>query len=164
MPSGVARIVDASSLQSFLHRRWSHRRPVPTGVLGLLTALFWALWIYLVLPLAGLLLWVVGVRLFVHRLAESGYRALLSSLLAYSSVLLVLIGLLASWMAWNIVRYGGASDRRTAKRPDVPDPVVAAAFRIDSSVLDVLRSGHTVRIDLAADDRIVVLAGPTLAN
>jgi biofilm PGA synthesis protein PgaD len=133
-------------------------------VLGVLTALFWALWVYLVLPLAGLLLWAVGVRLFVHRLAESGYRALLSSLLAYSSVLLILVGLLVLWMAWNIMRYGGSSDRRTARRPDVPDPAVAAAFRIDGSLLDVLRSGHKVRIDLDADDRIVVLGGPTLAT
>jgi len=163
MQSGVAPIADASSLQSFLQRRWSHRRPVPTGVLGVLTALFWALWIYLVLPLAGLLLWAVGVRLFVNRLAADGYRALLSSLLAYSSVLLILVGLLALWMAWNIMRYGGLSDRRTARRPDVPDPDVAAAFKIDASLLDVLRSGRDVRIDLDADDCIVVVSGPTLA-
>jgi biofilm PGA synthesis protein PgaD len=136
---------------------------VPTGVVGALTALFWAVWIYLVLPLVGLLLWAFGVKLFVRELAEGGYRVLLASLLAYSTVLLALVALLAMWMAWNIVRYGGASDRRTARRPGVTDPEIAAAFRIDTSLLETLRGHRKVRVDLDADDCILLLEGPTAA-
>ena len=163
MQSGAAPIAESSSIESLLHRRWSHRRPVPTGLLGALTAVFWAIWVYLVLPLVGLLLWAFGARLFVRELAEGGYRALLSSLLAYSTVLLGLVALLAIWMAWNIVRYGGASDRRTVKRPAVTDGEIAAAFRIDDSLLEQLRARRTVHLDLDADDCVMMVAGPTAA-
>lgn len=157
MQSGKAPIAESSSIESLLERHWSHRRPLPTGLLGAVTALFWAVWIYLVLPLVGLLLWAFGVRHLIGEMEDGGYQSLLQSLLAYSSVLLVLVALLAVWMAWNIVRYGGASDRRTVKRPDVTVNEVAEAFRIDGSLLESLRANRRARIDLDEQDCLLML-------
>jgi len=148
MPSGKAPTAEASTVGALLARHWSHRRPVPTGVLAMLTVLFWAVWLYLVLPLVSLVLWAFGVRFFIEQIRQGGYEGLRGSLLAYSSVLLVLVGLLALWIAWNVARYGGRSDRRTVKRAEVPDADVRDAFRLDDDLLAVLRDRRLVRVDL----------------
>ena len=71
-------------------------------------------------------------------------------------VLLVLVGLLAFWIAWNVVRYCGSSDRRTVKRTEVPDWVVRGKFRIDDSLLSVLRARRLVRVDFEGDDVVLI--------
>jgi poly-beta-1,6-N-acetyl-D-glucosamine biosynthesis protein PgaD len=157
MPSGEAPIAESSTVTALLERQWSRRRPLPTGLLTLLTALFWGVWLYLVLPLVSLLLWALGVRFFIGLFRQGGYEGLLSSLVAYSSVLLVLVSLLALWIAWNVVRYGGSSDRRTVKRAEVPDWVLRGTFRLDESLLSVLRDERLVRVAFDGDG-IVVMA------
>jgi poly-beta-1,6-N-acetyl-D-glucosamine biosynthesis protein PgaD len=159
MPSGEAPIAESSTFDALLKRHWSHRRPVPTGVLALLTMLFWAVWVYLVLPLLSLLLWALGVRLFMKYIAQGGYEGLRASLVGYSSVLLVLVGLLALWIAWNVARYGGSSDRRTVKWAEVTDDEVREAFRLDDSLLAVLRDERLMRADLDGDGCVVMIAG-----
>ena len=156
MPSGKAPIAESSTVDALLARQWSHRRPLPTGLLALLTVLFWGVWLYLVLPLVSLLLWALGVRFLVAQIRRGGYEGLLGSLITYGVVLLVLIGLLAFWITWNVVRYGGTSDRRTVKRMEVPDWVVRGKFRIDDSLLSVLRAERLVRVDFEGDNVVVI--------
>ena len=111
MSSGAARIDEASTIEA-LRRRGTRVRPVPAGMLGALTVACWAVWIYLVLPLVSLVLWVAGVQLFVRESAGKSYGVLMRTLLSYSAVLVVLVGLLALWILWNVARYGGKLDRR----------------------------------------------------
>jgi poly-beta-1,6-N-acetyl-D-glucosamine biosynthesis protein PgaD len=160
VPSGEAPIAEASTLDALRARRWSHRGPLPNGFLSLLTVLFWGLWLYLVLPLVSLLLWALGLRLFVRELTRGSYEGLLTSLIAYSSVLLVFVGLLALWIAWNVVRYGGRNDRRSRKREEVTDREIQEAFRLDDSLLSTLRDERVVRLDLDAEDCVVMTAQP----
>jgi poly-beta-1,6-N-acetyl-D-glucosamine biosynthesis protein PgaD len=161
MPPGKAPIAESSTVDALLARQWSHRRPLPTGLLALLTVLFWGVWLYLVLPLVSLLLWAFGVRFLVEQISQGGFEGLLGSLITYGVVLLVLVSLLASWIAWNVVRYGGSSDRRTVKRMEVPDWVVRETFRVDDRLLAVLRAQRLVRVDFKGDDVVVIAdAGP----
>lgn len=160
MPSGEAPTAESSTVAALLARQRSHRGPVPTGVLALLTVLFWGVWLYLVLPLVSLLLWAFGVRFFLEQIRQGGYEGLRGSLVAYSSVLLVLVGLLALWIAWNVVRYGGSSDRRTVKREEVPDWLVRGTFRLDESLLSVLRDERLVRVDFDGDGIVVIADAP----
>ena len=163
MRSGEAPIVEASGIEAMLARQWSWRRPLPAGLVSALTLLFWGVWLYLVLPLVSLVLWFFGVRFFILEIAEGGYEGLRDSLLAYSSVLLVLVGLLALWIAWNVTRYGGEKDRRTAKREEVKDAEVRKAFHLDESLLSTLRGERLVRVDLDGDGVVVMKAAPALA-
>ena len=156
MPPGKAPIAESSTVDALLARQWSHRRPLPTGLLALLTVLFWGVWLYLVLPLVSLLLWAFGVRFLVEQIRRGGYEGLLASLITYGVVLLVLVSLLALWIAWNVVRYGGSSDRRTVKRAEVPDWVVRGTFRVDDSLLSVLRAERLVRVDFEGDSVVVI--------
>lgn len=157
MPSGKAPIGERDTVAALFSQRWSHRQSLPGGIVSLLTLVCWAGWLYLVLPLLSLLLWVFGIRLFVREFAGGGYQGLLGSLAAYSSVLLVLVGGLALWIVWNVVRYGGTHDRRTIKSAEVTDPEVAAAFHLDESVLPLLRGERRLRIDLDRDGCVVVV-------
>ena len=156
MPSGKAPIAEASNVDSLLARHWSHRRPVPTGVLAVLTVAFWAAWLYLVLPLVSLLLWAFGVRFFIEQMRLGAYEGLRSSLLLYSSVFIVLVALLALWISWNVKRYGGSSDRRTVKREEVPDAEVRQAFRLDESLHVLLRDQRLVRVDMNGGGIVVI--------
>ena len=156
MPPGKAPIAESSTVDALLARQWSHRRPLPTGFLALLTVLFWGVWLYLVLPLVSLLLWAFGVRFLVEQIRLGGYEGLLGSLITYGMVLLVFVSLLALWIAWNVVRYGGSSDRRTVKRAEVPDWVVRGKFRIDDGHLSVLRAERLVRVAFEGDDVVVI--------
>jgi biofilm PGA synthesis protein PgaD len=161
MLPGKAPIAESSTVDALLARQWSHRRPLPTGLLALLTALFWGVWLYLLLPLVSLLFWAFGVRFLVEQISQGGFEGLLGSLINYGVVLLVLVSLLALWIAWNVVRYGGSSDRRTVKRAEVPDWVVRETFRVDNSLLAVLRAERLVRVDFKGDDVVVIAdAGP----
>lgn len=156
MVSGEAPIAESSTVDALLARHRSHRRPVPTGILALLTVLFWAVWLYLVLPLVSLLLWALGVRVFLERFRQGGYEGLLASLATYSSVLLVIVSLLTFWIVWNVVRYGGSSDRRTVKRAEVPDWVVRETFRLDDKLLTLLRTERLVRVDFEGEGVVVI--------
>lgn len=157
MPSGEAPTVETSTVKGLLSREWSRRQPLPAGLLSLLTVVFWAVWLYLVAPLISLLLWVFGVRLFAKEFSNGGYEALLTSLAAYSAVLLILVGLLALWIAWNVTRYGGRHDRRTVKRAQVSDEEVEEAFHLDDTLLDVIRAERVVRVDLDRDDCVLLI-------
>jgi len=157
MRSGEVPIAEVSSVEAMVARQWSRKRPLPTGVASALTLLFWGVWLYLVLPLVSLVLWVFGVRFFIREIAEGGYEALRASLLAYSSVLLVLVGLLALWIAWNVVRYGGDKDRRTAKKEEAADVDVREAFQLDESLLSALRGERLVRIALDGGGVVVMM-------
>ena len=152
MQPGKAPIAESSTVDALMARQWSHRRPLPTGLLTLLTVLFWGVWLYLVLPLVSLLLWALGVRFLVEQIRLGGYEGLLGSLITYGVVLAVLVSLLAVWITWNVARYGGSHDRRTVKRAEVPDWVVRGKFRVDESLLSVLRAERLVRVDFAGDD------------
>jgi biofilm PGA synthesis protein PgaD len=162
MPSGEAPIAESSTLEALLARLQSHhrppRRPLPTGILSLLTLLFWGIWLYLVLPLVSLLLWFFGVRLFIQEIAKGAYEGLRASLTAYSLILLVLVALLALWIAWNVSRYGGRHDRRTVRREDVTDGEVQKWFRLDGSLLSVLRGERFVHVDLDGEGCVMVMA------
>jgi poly-beta-1,6-N-acetyl-D-glucosamine biosynthesis protein PgaD len=155
MQSGEALIGKPSTGKALLSRKWSKRSPLPAGILSLLTVGFWALWIYLVMPLVSLLLWAFGVRLFLEK--HSSGEGLGTSLVAYSSILLVLIVLLGLWIAWNVMRYGGSNDRRTVKRAEASDERVQEAFRLDDSLLEVMRAERSVRIDLDQDGCVMVI-------
>ncbi len=148
MQSGAALIDEASTVEAMRRRRGSPRKPLPTGMLGTLTVVFWAVWIYLVLPLVSLVLWASGVERFMSQTSADSYRVLAHALIAYSSTLLVLVGLLALWIVWNVTRYGGVHDRRRVKAHEVADRVVWQRFRLDDALGQSLREARSARVEV----------------
>jgi biofilm PGA synthesis protein PgaD len=160
MRYGKAPIPETSEIRALLARRWSHRRPVRRGTIAGLTVLFWGLWLYLVVPLVTAALWVFGVQVFGEQMGGDGYAGLRESLLAYSKVLLVIVAFLAAWIAWNVMRYSGANDRRSVARAEVSDLETCAAFGLDHGSLQRLRRARRARVDFDADRRVLILEAP----
>jgi poly-beta-1,6-N-acetyl-D-glucosamine biosynthesis protein PgaD len=158
MQSGKAPIVESSTLPAMMTRKWSHRRPLSAGVVSTLTVACWTVWVYLVLPLVSLVLWALGLRLFVTQIARGAYEGLHRSLVSYSFVMAVIVGLLAYWIVWNVLRYGGRHDRRTVKRAEVTDLEIQKAFVLDDGLLASLRSERLLRVDLDGDGGVRLLA------
>jgi poly-beta-1,6-N-acetyl-D-glucosamine biosynthesis protein PgaD len=142
------------------HRRWPPRRgPAEIGLLAFLTVFCWGLWIHLVLPLAGVVLWWLGVERVVGEVFSVAYDDLSQTLLSYTGVFLVISSLFGLWVLWNVVCYGGTI-RPDDKLPRVGFTEARLAFGLEPSDLDTLRHARVVHVDLDADDRVRVLALP----
>lgn len=126
--------------------------------MAVLTGVFWAIWVYLALPLISVLLWLFGARRFVQNVGRESIEQLRDAMIAYSSVLLVIVGLLAAWILWNVLRYGGTNDRRNEKLPEAPDEDLFRAFRVAPGLVDRLRGAHRARLDLDAAGDVMILA------
>jgi poly-beta-1,6-N-acetyl-D-glucosamine biosynthesis protein PgaD len=132
--------------------------------MAMFTGVFWAIWVYLALPLLSVLLWFFGARRFVQNVGRGSIEQLRAASITYSSVLLVMVGMLAAWILWNVLRYGGANDRRTEKLREAPDEDLHRAFRIAPGVLDRLRGAHRARLDLDATGAVMVLASSSVSG
>ena len=83
-----------------------------------ITTLFWLAWLYLIMPLVSLLLWLLGVELFVEvMITRGGYQALLEELVHYSLVILGILTVTLIWVNWNLRHYGGHNKRILQPQP-----------------------------------------------
>lgn len=82
-------------------------------VFGALTMVFWALWIYLWVPLLALLAWALGVQqAYRYMVTLQGYHELGHVLELYAVVIVCMGGALMIWAAYNIMRFRGVDKRR----------------------------------------------------
>lgn len=99
-------LIERSDLQS----------PQQRTLYGALTLMFWALWIYLWLPLLALLAWTLGVQqAYKYMVVLDGYQQLLRLLGIYLLIILLLGGGLVLWASYSIFRFRGV-ERRSAQR------------------------------------------------
>jgi poly-beta-1,6-N-acetyl-D-glucosamine biosynthesis protein PgaD len=144
-------------------RRWPPRRgPAEIGLVAFLTIFCWGLWVHLVLPLVGVVLWWLGIERVVGEVFTVAYDDLSQTLLAYSGVFLVIVSLFGLWVLWNVFCYSGTI-RPDDKLPRVGFTEARRAFGLEPSDLDRLRRARVVHVDLDADDRVHVLALPPAA-
>lgn len=110
-------IIDRPDLQS------TPQRVVSTG----LTAFFWAVWVYLWLPVFALLGWAFGAsRFYEEMVVEHGGAALLDALGWYALVIALLAGSLVLWASYNFIRFRD-NERRSTRCATTLDEVAAHA-------------------------------------
>jgi len=81
---------------------------------GLLTLVFWMIWIYLWLPLITVAAWAFGVqRFFDFLLIEEGIAALNRVFHFYLIVVAVMGGTLLAWAHYNRLRFSGRERRKS---------------------------------------------------
>lgn len=109
-------IIDRPDLQA-----WQQK-----ALFGALTAIFWAVWVFLWLPLVTLLGWLFfGYRFQFHMIELDGYEGFLELLAIYAVVILFMGGGLIAWAKYNHWRFRG-TDRR--KGYGVPTTAQLAAY------------------------------------
>ena len=105
-------IIDRPSLQTSRQRL----------IFGSMTFIFWALWIYLWLPLVALIGWMLGFRIaYYEMIVKFGYVSLQHLLVFYLSIILFLGASLLVWAYYNYFRF-----RNKARRMQVAEVSVAA--------------------------------------
>ena len=167
MRPGRAPTVDGERMEPVRrpwHRRWPpRRRPAEIGLLAFLTVFCWGLWIHLVLPLVGLILWWLGIERLFEEVFTVGYADLSQTLLSYTGVFLVMVSVFGLWVLWNVFCYSGTI-RPDDKLPRVARSEVRQVFDLSHTDLATLRDARVVHVDLDADDRVRVAALPLAAD
>jgi biofilm PGA synthesis protein PgaD len=116
-----------------------------------ITTLFWLAWLYLIMPLVSLLLWLVGVQLFMDEMiVRGGLQALIEELLHYGLVVLAMLAATLVWVNWNLRHYGGHN-----KRTHQPKPVSLNELAVDSglSLAEIAEIQNARRLLITFDDR-----------
>lgn len=124
---------------------------------GTLTVVFWALWIYLWLPLVTLAGWGLGLFQFVDVMGvRDGLRALGQLLWIYLLVIAVMGGALILWANYNRLRFAGR-ERRTSRLAEHSSPHVARALGKRETVVLLWQNQKTLRVSHHGDGRIALV-------
>jgi len=123
-----------------------------------ITAIFWAIWLYLVMPLLSILLWLAGVQLFVDEMImHEGYHALIEEFTHYSFVVLGMLITILLWVNWNLRHYG----QRNLRIRQPPPVSIGEMINFTGLPEKKLISIHTRRhllVTFDEQDRLVVRA------
>ncbi|MCE5312940.1 MAG: poly-beta-1,6-N-acetyl-D-glucosamine biosynthesis protein PgaD [Nitrospiraceae bacterium] len=88
------------------------RNLTETGI----TAFMWAAWIYLLMPLANILLWIFGIRIFYIELIEkSGFSKIMDMIYNMGWIAVAVFLSFWLWGYYNLKRYGKMHRRRTLR-------------------------------------------------
>ncbi len=136
-------IIEKPELQSNVHRYgW-----------GLVTFIFWSIYMYLWLSLITLAAWWVGVYLFnVHMVKLQGYEGLASKLVLYSIIIVPLSALLIGWANIERLRFKGV--KRRQGRPEVTVSQVAHQYNLSENHLLAFRQKKSLEVYFSNDGNI----------
>lgn len=101
---------------------------------SMVTLVFWVFWIYLWLPVASLIGWLLGFNLFYQEMVvKSGYLSLLDLMGWYAGVILIIGATLLGWASYNLVRFRKKERRKGVDRVDIRE--IAGRFGVDAETL-----------------------------
>ena len=137
-------------------RFWRRPEVQHTAVVSL-TALFWLAWFYLIAPLLGLMLWMVGIQMFVDELlVNGGYLALLAELQRYGLVVLGMLLAMLVWVDWNL-RYYGGHNKRTHPSSPVSMQELAQQAGVTADEIRLLQGEREQLLDFDEQDHLLVI-------
>lgn len=121
------------------------------GFFGIVTLVFWIVYAYLWLPLATLILWLLGVRTAVFELYLRENQIDPFLLVPLSVVAVASAAILIAWAEYN--RYRFRDRERRSPQADVRPEEVARAFgshpqiahQLSQSKVAILRMDHSAR-------------------
>ncbi len=121
-----------------------------------ITGFFWFVWLYLLAPLASLLLWFVGIHFFVAEMYDrGGYQALIHEFVNYGVLTLAILGAVVAWIVWNKQHYGNRNTRKTQPRY-VSIAELSAFSGVSASVIRKLQSSKQAMVDFDDKRRLLV--------
>lgn len=128
---------------------------------GVVTALFWLVYLYLWMPLATLALWLLGVRLAVFELYLRKHQVEPFLLFLLPLLALIAAAVLIGWGEFNRWRFRGKDKREGMS--DISHQEVAHAFGASPQLAATLQAGKIVVLtmdDNAAPRRATVTTLP----
>jgi biofilm PGA synthesis protein PgaD len=124
------------------------------AVFGSVTVLFWALWIYLWLPVLAAVGWLLGIKIaYREMVARHGYIELVHELGLYAFVICCLGGSLLIWAYYNYFRFRGVERRQ--EHPRVTLEQTSARYQIAPEELRRWIDAPRLVMHHSADGRVV---------
>jgi len=119
---------------------------------ALITAILWAAYLYLWVPLVSLLAWAMGFEFAYDVMVRAGGASdLLPILLEYAVVVSVIFSAFTIWSVSNRLRFKHLS--RRARRAPVSDQALAEYFRIPTSQIAAMRSRQVIHVSIDEEGR-----------
>ncbi len=123
-------------------------------VFGSMTAVFWALWIYLWLPILALVGWALGFKIaYYQMIVKDGYIGLLELLGLYALVIFALGAALLAWAYYNYFRFRGVERRKP--RPPVGIDDLSQRYLIAPEILHSWTSARRIVLHHSPDGRVI---------
>lgn len=131
------------------------------AVFGVLTAVFWVIWVFLWLPLITLLGWLFfGYQFQVAMIDLEGYKRFLSVLVIYAIVIAAMGGSLMLWAKYNHLRFRGMDRRKDGVAPSTAD--LAMLQSISENEIEEWQSSSTVTVHHDDAGRIIRVVPATV--
>ena len=122
----------------------------------MITALFWGIWVYFILPIVSLMLWLAGFYIFTEQMVMlGGYQSFLDRLFEYGLVILGMMVLILIWINWNKQYYGNSNKRSRPPEPVTRNELAEFAGVSPETIKALHRQRHTV-VYFDDRDRLVV--------
>lgn len=119
---------------------------------ALITAILWAAYLYLWVPLVSLLAWAMGFEFAYDVMVRAGGASdLLPILLEYTVVISVIFSAFTIWSVSNRLRFKHLT-RRTRRAP-VRDEALAEYFRVPVSQIAAMRSRQVLHVSVDENGR-----------
>ena len=114
---------------------------------AIITALLWAVYLYLWVPLVSLLAWALGFEFAYDVMVRAGGADdLIPILLQYAVVISVIVSAFTLWSLSNRLRFRHMT--RRSRRAPVPDEALAKYFDIPMSQIATMRSRQILHVSL----------------
>ncbi|HMD75532.1 MAG TPA: poly-beta-1,6-N-acetyl-D-glucosamine biosynthesis protein PgaD [Steroidobacteraceae bacterium] len=121
---------------------------------GSMTVVFWALWIYLWLPILAVIGWALGFKIaYYEMVVKNGYVGLLHLLGFYATVILCLGASLLLWAYYNLARFRGVMRRKSI--PSSSSPSIAERYRVEPEVLAAWMRARRLVLHHDADGQLM---------
>jgi biofilm PGA synthesis protein PgaD len=122
----------------------------------LITAVLWAVYLYLWVPLVSLLAWAMGFEFAYDVMVRAGgARDLLPILLEYLVVISMIFSAYTIWSVSNRLRFRDL-DRRSRRAP-VRDDALSDYFQIPVSQIAAMRSRQVIHVSIDEDGRPTII-------
>ena len=143
-------------MSEFVIERPELQAPAMRAFCSMLTVVLWTSYVYLLLPVATLVAWYVGVsEVYEEMVMRRGWETLVDLIGFYGIIVLVMGVIQVGWASINWARFSGKRDRRRL-RERVVDMDIEKMFMMDTSEFPVWQNARrlVVRHD-ASEPRIV---------
>lgn len=122
----------------------------------LITAILWAVYLYLWVPLVSLLAWAMGFEFAYDVMVRAGgARDLLPILLEYLVVVSIIFSAFTIWSVSNRLRYKELN--RRARRAPVRDDALAEYFQVPLSQIAAMRSRQVIHVSIDDEGRPAII-------
>ena len=122
---------------------------------AIVTALLWAVYLYLWVPLISLLAWALGFEFAYDVMVRAGgARDLLPILLEYAVVISMILSAFTIWSVSNRLRFKNLS--RRSRRQPVSDDALSEYWGLPLGQIRSMRAHQIIRVSFDAEDNPVI--------